>query len=229
MIQENKSKVAVLVIIAFGAVSLIYGLVPIKSDQPEEDNQQVEADWKSEVENKKYQKATFAGGCFWCTEAVFEDKRGVAAVISGYAGGKESTATYDQVKTGETSHREAVRIRYYPSVVSYEELLDSYWKSIDPTDEGGQFVDRGYQYTTAIYAHNERQYRLAKKSKENLSESGKFDEPIVTEIKNFSTFFRAEDQHQNYSEKRSASYNIYKEASGRKGYLEKFWEDHPFK
>lgn len=153
--------------------------------------------------------------------------KGVEAAISGYAGGKESVATYDQVKTGETNHREAVRVRYYPTIVSYEELLQIYWKSIDPTDPGGQFSDRGPQYTTAIYPHNENQYRLAKESKENLSQSGKFDEPIVTKIENYTTFFRAEEYHQNYSKKNTAQYKAYERASGRKGYVEKVWEDTP--
>ena len=187
------------------------------------------SEWRSQVQNESPVKATFAGGCFWCTEAIFEGYPGVEAAISGYAEGNESTATYDQVKTGETNHREAVRVLYYPSIVSYEELLDRFWRSIDPTDDGGQFVDRGYQYTTAIYAHNEEQYRAALESKENLSESDRFDEPIVTEIKNFTTFFRAEDYHQNYSKKRSASYEVYKQASGRKNVLSRLWEDHPFK
>lgn len=195
----------------------------IENEQPGENKS-----WMEKVEDREPEKATFAGGCFWCTEAVFEDVDGVSAAISGYAEGKESTATYEQVNTGNTDHREAVRIRYYPSVVSYEELLDKYWRSIDPTDDGGQFVDRGYQYTTAIYAHDREQYRKALESKRNLSNSGKFDEPIVTEVKNFTTFFRAEDYHQNYSERRTASYKVYKKSSGREGYLDQFWDKNPF-
>jgi methionine-S-sulfoxide reductase len=185
----------------------------------------VEADWKSQVEGEEPVNATFAGGCFWCIEGVYMGEKGVEAAISGYAGGKESTATYEQVTTGETDHRESVRVKYYPSVISYDELLDMYWRSIDPTDPGGQFSDRGPHYTTAIYAHNEKQYRLAKQSKKNLSESGKFDEPIVTEIKNYTTFFRAEDYHQNYSQKNTVQYKAYERASGRKGFVEKVWDE----
>jgi len=195
------------------------------SEGPTETGETTE--WQDKVSDTEPAKATFAGGCFWCIEAVYENEIGVAAAISGYAGGKESTATYKQTSTGETDHREAVKVRYYPSLISYEELLDMYWKSIDPTDPNGQFSDRGPQYTTAIYAHSERQYRLAKQSKENLSESGKFDDTIVTEIKNYTTFFRAEDRHQNYSEKNTYRYEVYKESSGRKGFVEKVWENSP--
>lgn len=184
-------------------------------------------EWKEDVENRTPENATFAGGCFWCIEGAYMGTEGIGAAISGYAGGEKSTASYGQVLTGETDHREAVRVKYYPSIISYEELLDMYWRSIDPTDAGGQFSDRGYQYTTAIYAHDQDQYRLAKRSKENLSESDKFDEPIVTEIENYTTFFRAEDRHQNYSRKNPLSYRRYERASGRKGYLEDLWDESP--
>ncbi len=183
--------------------------------------------WKSQVENETPVNATFAGGCFWCMEGAYMDIEGVEAAISGYAGGRESTATYDQVTTGETDHREAVRVRYYPSIISYGELLDIFWRTIDPTDAGGQFSDRGPQYTTAIYTHNEKQYRVARESKQNLSESGKFDEAIVTEIENYTTFFRAEDNHQNYSRKNALYYKAYERASGRKGYVERVWGENP--
>jgi len=155
------------------------------------------------------------------------DVKGVEAAISGYAGGKKQTATYDQVTTGTTDHREAVRVQYYPSIITYEELLDIYWRSIDPTDPNGQFSDRGPHYTTAIYPYNQKQYELAVQSKQNLSESGKFQEPIVTEIENYTTFFRAEDYHQNYSKKNTVQYKAYERASGRKGFVERVWKDSP--
>jgi peptide methionine sulfoxide reductase msrA/msrB len=179
--------------------------------------------WKSNITNETVRKATFAGGCFWCIEAVYDNMKGVKRAVSGYAGGKESTATYKQVSTGRTDHREAVRVTYYPAVVSYSDLLDAYWRSIDPTDPGGQFTDRGPQYTTAIYAHSQRQYRLAKQSKKELNQSDKFDEPIVTEIENATTFFRAEDRHQNYSQRNTAQYKLYEKGSGRSGYVEETW------
>ncbi|MFB6246777.1 MAG: peptide-methionine (R)-S-oxide reductase MsrB [Candidatus Pacearchaeota archaeon] len=173
---------------------------------------------------QKTQKATLAGGCFWCIEAQYEGLRGVKSAISGYAGGKEETATYEQTSTGKTNHREAVQITYDPSLISYEEILEIFWKSIDPTDDGGQFSDRGPQYTTAIYYHNEEQKQIAEKSKKNLEESGKFEEPIVTEIEPYTTFFKAEEKHQNYSQKNSFSYKAYERASGRKGFVEQKWQ-----
>lgn len=180
------------------------------------------------IQSPNFEEATFAGGCFWCIEAVFEDREGVQAAVSGYAGGKESTASYQQVSTGRTEHREAVRVLYNSSKISYNRLLDIYWKSIDPTDPGGQFADRGPEYTTAIYTHDQRQRKLAEESKENLSQSEKFEEPIATEVENYTTFFRAEERHQNYSQKNTLQYRAYERASGRKGFIEKVWEDSPF-
>lgn len=190
--------------------------------QSNESTPEDEPDWTSEVEGEP-EVAVLAGGCFWCIEAVYEGRKGIASAISGYAGGDSSTATYDQVSTGETAHREAVKVKYYPSVVSYSEILDMYWRSIDPTDPNGQFTDRGPHYTTAIYPRNNEQYRIAVESRENLSESGKFEKSVVTEIENFTTFFRAEDKHQNYSRKRTASYKTYERLSGRKGFLDRVW------
>ncbi len=187
---------------------------------PEDD---VEQEWRDQVNRTDTVNATLAGGCFWCIEAAYMDVKGVDRAVSGYAGGVQETATYQQVLTGETEHREAVRVHYYPSVISYSEILDIYWRSIDPTDPGGQFADRGSQYTTAIYPHSDRQYRLAVESRNNLSSSGKFDEPIVTEIQNYTTFFRAEERHQNYSKKNTARYRSYERASGRKGFIERIW------
>ncbi len=177
-----------------------------------------------EVQGKQPHNATFAGGCFWCIEAAYERREGVTAAISGYTGGYTSTATYDQVLTGTTDHREAVRVRYYASVISYEELLDIFWRSIDPTGPGGQFTDRGPQYTTAIYAHTAEQYRLAVRSKQELNNSDRFTEPIIT-VTNHTTFFRAEDYHQNYSRRNTAQYQAYETASGRSSFTEERWND----
>lgn len=217
-----------LILVGFTGAAVQFGYLEIplsgvSSQQPTSTDSRVQESWKQNITNQTPENATFAGGCFWCIEGAYMGVEGVEAAISGYAGGRESTATYDQVTTGETDHREAVRIRYYPSIISYGELLDIFWRSIDPTDPGGQFSDRGPQYTTAIYPHNEEQYRLARESKQNLSQSGKFDEPIVTEIENYTTFFRAEDYHQNYSKKNTAYYRAYEKASGRKDFVEKTW------
>ena len=199
----------------FVAPELMDGAQSIEQDDQE---------WRSQVQNQTPVKATFAGGCFWCIEEVYQGEKGVASAVSGFTGGSEATATYRQVASGGTDHREAVQVKYYPSLVSYEQLLDQYWRSIDPTDPGGQFADRGYHYTTAIYAHNEKQYRLAMESKENLSESEKFDEPIVTEVNNITEFYRAGDKHQNYSMRNQYQYQAYKRSSGRTGYIERVWK-----
>lgn len=179
-------------------------------------------------ENETTETAVFAGSCFWCIEAVYKETDGVESAVSGYTGGEKSTATYSHVATGETDHREAVRVKYYPSVVSYEKLLDVFWKSIDPTDDGGQFSDRGYQYTTAIYYVNETQRELSEESKQELNESGRFDEPIVTDIEPLDEFYVAEDKHQNYSRKRSTHYKTYKKVSGREDFIKRVWDKSPF-
>lgn len=174
-------------------------------------------------ENHKLEKATFAGGCFWCMEPAFEEIDGVTEVISGYTGGEEKNPTYEQVASGKTGHAEAVQITYDPSKVSYEKLLEVFWRQIDPTDDGGQFADRGPQYRTAIFYHNEEQKSLAEKSKEELTKSGKFRKPIATEIRPYSQFYEAEDYHQDYYKKNSARYESYKYYSGREPYLKKVW------
>ncbi|OVE74620.1 methionine sulfoxide reductase [archaeon D22] len=178
---------------------------------------------KKETQNN-YEVATFAGGCFWCMEAAFEALEGIEAV-NGYAGGSEATADYETVSTGKTDHYEAIQIHYDPTKYTYEMLLKTFWRQIDPTDEGGQFADRGSQYKTAIFYHNEKQKELAEKSKQELIDSNKFDKPIVTEILPFESFFEAEEYHQDYHKKRAIQYKIYEKASGRKDYIEKTWED----
>jgi peptide methionine sulfoxide reductase msrA/msrB len=169
------------------------------------------------------QVATFAGGCFWCTEADFEKLPGVVKVISGYTGGQKKNPTYEEVSAGTTGHVEAVQVYYDPARVSYEELLDHFWRHIDPTDGGGQFVDRGSQYRSVIFSHDEAQKRLAEKSKEALSRSGKFQKPIVTEIRPFTVFYEAEEYHQDYYKKNPLRYKFYRFGSGRDQFLEKTW------
>lgn len=134
------------------------------------------------------EKATFAGGCFWCMVTPFEEQPGIHGIISGYAGGHVENPTYEQVKTGETGHVEVVEITFDPDVFPYERLLELYWPQIDPTDDGGQFQDRGAQYRTAIFVHNERQRELAEQSKQELAASGRFNQPIVTEIRDASLY-----------------------------------------
>ncbi len=171
------------------------------------------------------EKATFAGGCFWCTEPPFENlkDRGVLEVRSGYTGGAKANPTYEEVCTGETGHAEAVEVTFDPSRISYGELLEVFWRNVDPTDPDGQFADKGSQYRTAIFYHGEGQKRLAEKSKEDLAKSGKFKDPIVTEIVPAAPFYPAEDYHQNFYRKNPLRYNSYKAGSGREGFLKRTW------
>jgi peptide methionine sulfoxide reductase msrA/msrB len=171
----------------------------------------------------KDEKATFAGGCFWCIEHPFEKLEGVSAVISGYIGGRKKNPTYEEVSAGATFHFESVQITYAPSKISYLELLDVFWKQIDPTDPGGQFVDRGLQYRTAIFYHNEEQKNLAEESKDQLDKSGRFDEEIVTEIIKADLFYEAEEYHQDFYKKSPREYKAYRRGSGRDKFLERIW------
>jgi peptide methionine sulfoxide reductase msrA/msrB len=169
------------------------------------------------------EKATFAGGCFWCMEHPFEKMDGVVEVISGYTGGHKNNPTYKEVTSGSTGHVEAVQITYDPAIIRYQDLLDMFWQQIDPTDPGGQFVDRGSQYKTAIFYHSDEQKRLAEISKEKLNKSGRYDKKIVTEIIKASTFYKAEDYHQDYYKQCPIPYKSYRKASGRDQYLKNVW------
>ena len=171
----------------------------------------------------KGEKATFAGGCFWCMEHPFEKLEGVSEVISGYTGGSKVNPTYEEVSAGVTLHFEAVQITYDPSKISYSELLDVFWRQIDPTDPGGQFVDRGLQYRTAIFYHNEEQKELTEESKDQLDKSGRYDEQIVTEIIKATPFYKAEEYHQDYYKKSPIKYKSYRRGSGRDKFLERIW------
>jgi methionine-S-sulfoxide reductase len=179
---------------------------------------------KKNSSQKKLETATFAGGCFWCVEAAFIVMPGVIKVVSGYAGGKEKNPTYEQVSSGMTGHVEAIQITYDKKKISYQQLLDFFWKQIDPTDSQGQFVDRGSQYRPVIFYHSEKQKKLALASKKKLEASKKFDSPIVVEIVPFKTFFLAEDYHQEYYKKNPLRYNMYKMGSGRNARLKEIWE-----
>lgn len=172
---------------------------------------------------KKQMVATFAGGCFWCVESDFAKEPGVIKVISGFTGGNVANPTYKQVSAGGTGHVEAVQVTYDPARISYEQLLDVLWRHIDPTDSGGQFVDRGSQYRSAIFYHDQEQHDLAEKSKQALQQSGRFDKPIVTQILPFKTFYVAEDYHQDYYKENPLRYKCYRRNSGRDEFLEKIW------
>lgn len=168
-------------------------------------------------------KATFAGGCFWCMQPPFDNLDGVISTEVGYTGGDVVSPTYEQVCRGDTGHYEAIRVLYDSSRVSYEQLLETFWRNIDPTQGDGQFADRGPQYLTAIFYHDEGQLREAEASKAALQESGKFDRPIATEILEAEKFFPAENYHQGYYLKNSGHYQMYKQGSGRAGFIEQTW------
>ncbi len=167
--------------------------------------------------------ATFAGGCFWCTESDFEKVEGVVEVISGYTGGHDENPTYEAVGTGTTGHTEAVQVIYDPEKITYEELLDIFWKHVDPTDSDGQFVDRGSQYRPGVFYHNEDQRRLAEASKAELEKSGRFNKPITVEITALEAFYPAEKYHQDYYKKSPMRYTQYRFYSGRDQFLKDAW------
>lgn len=175
--------------------------------------------------NVTLKEATFAGGCFWCMEGPFEHLGGVHEVLSGYAGGTEVNPTYEQVSSGTTGHREVIQVRYDPAQVNYEQLLEIFWRQIDPTDAQGQFVDRGTQYRSGIFFHDAEQQAAAEASKKALGRSGRYDQPMVTEILPLGTFYPAEEYHQDYYKKHPIRYKYYRHHSGRDQHLEKVWKD----
>jgi len=172
--------------------------------------------------------AIVAGGCFWCVEADFDKVEGVLATTSGYIGGDVADPTYQQVVAGGTGHREAVRITYDPEVVSYDALLTAFWHSVDPTDGGGQFCDRGFSYTTAIYVLDAEQRRAAEASKDRVRKDLAVDATIATPILDAGPFYPAEDYHQNYYEKNPARYKFYRWSCGRNDRVREVWGDTAF-
>ena len=191
---------------------------------------QTQAKGDNAAKNETYDQekmitATFAGGCFWCTEADFEKVDGVVEAISGYTGGHIDNPTYHQVSAGGTGHVEAVQVIYDPQKITYNELLDVFWRHVDPTDAGGQFVDRGPSYRSVIFYHDDQQKHLAEASKRALEASGRFDRPIVTEIVKLDKFYKAEDYHQDYYKKNALRYKFYRFGSGRDQFLSRVWGD----
>ena len=169
--------------------------------------------------------ATFASGCFWCAESDFEKVNGVTRVISGFSGGKEVNPTYEDNSAGRTSHIEAIQVFYDPKRVSYRDLVVYFWQHHDPTDEGGQFADRGRQYSPAIFVHNAEQRSLAEETRDELQKSGAFGpRPVVTKIRDYENFYPAEEYHQDYYKKNPFRYAYYRHGSGRDQFIEKSWE-----
>ena len=177
----------------------------------------------SQANDGELKKATFAGGCFWCMEPPFDELDGVVSTTSGYTGGNEWRPTYEKVSAGVTGHAEAVEILYNPSKISYAQLLEVFWRNVDPLTPNRQFCDSGSQYRTAIFYHDEEQKRLARESKERLEQSGRFDDPIVTEINRARIFYPAEEYHQDYYTKNPLRYKLYRWGCGRDKRLEQVW------
>ncbi|MCB9359202.1 peptide-methionine (R)-S-oxide reductase MsrB [Candidatus Woesearchaeota archaeon] len=174
-----------------------------------------------EINMSNLQTATFAGGCFWCIEAAFQQQPGVADAVSGYTGGNDTDPDYYEVASGDTGHYEAVEVRFDPDIIPYEKLLEIFFQQIDPTDDTGQFADRGSEYTTAIFYHNESQRIAAENAKKMLNDSGYYKKPIVTKVLPAQNFYKAEEEHQDYFLKQKAHYGTYKVLSGRAGYIDK--------
>ena len=174
--------------------------------------------------SNQYELATFAGGCFWCMVEPFDEQPGIMKVVSGYTGGHTENPTYEEVCSDATGHYEAVQITFDPAIFPYEKLLGLFWQQIDPTDAGGQFHDRGTSYKPAIFYHSDQQKEAAEKSKAELARSGIFNKPIVTEILPATTFYEAEEKHQDYYKKMSFHYNMYKEGSGRAKFIREHWK-----
>ncbi|KRE10565.1 methionine sulfoxide reductase [Bacillus sp. Root239] len=174
---------------------------------------------------EQYEVATFAGGCFWCMVKPFDEQPGIIKVVSGYTGGHKENPTYKEVCSETTGHYEAVQITFDPEVFPYEKLLELYWPQIDPTDAGGQFADRGDSYRTAIFYHNEYQKTLAEESKQQLEASGRFSEPIATQILPAKPFYEAEEYHQGYYKKNKFRYAMYRRGSGRDRFIKENWKD----
>ena len=200
-------------------LALIMAALPSCANTPEESLV------KADTVDEGLHTATFAGGCFWCMQPPYDQLDGVEKLVVGYTGGDMENPSYQDVISGNTGHYEAVQITYDPQKVSYEQLLEVFWRQIDPTDALGQFADQGPQYRTAIFYHDERQKELAQKSKQQLESSGKFDEPIATQILPYKAFYPAEEYHQDYYKKNPDYYDSYKWGSGRGGFLEENWPE----
>jgi len=205
-------------IILIGVLGLQLGFGPTPSFSSEEVKMADNGRLKQET-------ATLAGGCFWCIESDMAKLPGVIKAVSGYAGGVEANPSYEQVASGLTSHRESVQVTFDPSRISYSQVLDHYWRHFDPTDDGGSFGDRGFQYTSAIFYHNEEQREIAEASKQALDASGRFDSPVVTPVIEFTTFYPAEGYHQGYSGLNPVRYKTYRRFSGRDRFVSEHWGD----
>ena len=169
--------------------------------------------------------AVFAGGCFWCIQPAFDKAKGVIKTVVGYCGGTEPNPTYDLVSSEKTGYRESIQITYDPAIISYDQLLDIYWRQIDPTQADGQFTDIGQSYRAAIFFGTDEEKKIAEASKQKLARSGKFNKPIVTEILSAMKFYPAEANHQKYYQQNPEHFEAFEEGSGRVSFKKKTWEN----
>lgn len=220
MLRNRLLIALVLVIFVVSAVLLGVDYLSIPAVPTHEDRSSVTA---LALDPSVADTATFAGGCFWCMEPPFDAIDGVAATISGYAGGDEPNPSYDEVSSGRTGHAEVVQVIFDSTRVSYERLLQTYWRNVDPLDDEGQFCDRGSQYRPAIFVHDAHQQQLAEASKEQVAE--RFDEPVVVPIEPLDAFYRAEDYHQDFYQENPRRYKQYREGCERDERLETLWGD----
>lgn len=222
-------KTTIITILALVVLLIGFGQV-LGTDNKDTDNKDNEMDKSLNAKLPEgMREAVFAGGCFWCTESDFEKVDGVIEAISGYTGGNAENPTYKQVSRGGTGHLEAVKVVYDPRKIDFDSLLDIFWTKVDPTDGGGQFVDRGDQYRSAIFYADNAERKLAEASKKRLAASGIFDKPLATDILPLGTFYPAEDYHQDYYKKNPIRYKWYRSGSGRDQFLNKVWADRPMK
>ena len=199
------------------ALGLLLPLAPVQAQTPQPS--------PAAAPTPEIQRAYFAGGCFWCMQYAFDRVKGVKKTVVGYTGGKKASPDYEEVSAGTTGHAEAIEVQYDPKEVTYSQLLDAFWHNIDPTAVDRQFADRGTQYRTAIFYRNDEEKKTAEDSKAALGKSGKFDQPIATQIVAAGQFFAAEDYHQEYYKKNATHFHLYELGSGRAGYIKRTWGD----
>jgi peptide-methionine (S)-S-oxide reductase len=212
--------------LAAGSAALLLARESRRSPQGEQAPEPGYAKGGTPATDRALEKASFAGGCFWCMEEAFEKVPGVVSVISGYTGGRAPNPTYEEVSSGGTGHAESVDVVYDPTRVTYEDLLRVFWHNVDPTTPNRQFCDVGEQYRSAIFYRNEEQRRLAEASKQEVERTKTFQQPILTEIVPASEFYPAEDYHQDYYKKNPVRYKFYKYNCGRAQRLEQLWGKH---
>lgn len=219
--MKNSKLLVAIVLAVFAGSAILLGIDYLPEPTAASADDRTAAPSAPDIDPAVADTATFAGGCFWCMEPPYDKMDGVAATISGYAGGDEPNPSYREVASGQTGHAEVVQVIYDSTQVSYERLLQTYWHNIDPLDDGGQFCDRGSSYRPVIFVHNAHQRQLAEASKEQVAQ--RFSEPIVVPIEPLDAFYAAETYHQNFYQKNSARYNNYRRGCGRDARLRELW------